>query len=493
MSLGLELLARDRAGHLPLGARDDVVTGLPDDGVVVRQDAQMVRRLTAHDVEVVDVGGVAGRLDGGHVLVGVLRLGEAPLRRAEPGHVLHGEHEHVAADVLVHGVGEALARGLCAAVAADEADLDGVTGVRCDRRAVLGVPHVVRVPVTLPALPLDGPRRAGPAAVDRVLGADVAQRPLADDRDLLLGAVRHRERVGDQVRRVDAQDRVGVIGVVGRLSERERERDVLLELLLDEVLVVREDKLARAVLRQPLVVGVDRGRDLAGGHLRREPEGAVLHLHVRIGVAVGGVELGGDVRVVARDGRVVVVAGERPIDDIVGRRGGHLVPDAVEQQLGRGVVVDEEVEVDAGEQCVERLRLRLAVGRRPAVGVAHRVGRGALVVVAPVGGEVAVEVDAVAERDLAVAVVVAQVLAPQPIPLGEGEVVPVDVLHREEPQLAGVDEVGDLLVGPVAVQHVMHEPAHHLGRDPLTRVLGAHVHDRGTAPVADPVGVPRHT
>ena len=67
---------------------------------------------------------------------------------------------------------------------------------------------------------------------------------------------------------------------------------------------------------------------------------------VRVGVAVGGVELGGDVRVVSIDRRILVRAGHRFVDHIVRRRRADLPANAVEQQLRCGVVVDEELEPD---------------------------------------------------------------------------------------------------------------------------------------------------
>jgi hypothetical protein len=207
---------------------------------------------------------------------------------------------------------------------------------------------------------------------------------------------------------------------------------------------------------------------------------------VGVGVAVRRVELGRDVRVVAGDRRVGVVTGHRLVDDVVGRRRGYLPAGAIEQQLGGRVVVDEELEADAAREAVEPLRLGLGVRAGAAVGLARRVGRGALVVVAPLVGEVAVQVDAVADRDLPVAVVVAQVLAPQPLPGLEGPVVAVGVRDRHEPQLARVHEPADRAIGVVAVEHVVHQPAVHLRRDPLARVLGGEVEHRRLAAVALP-------
>ena len=133
---------------------------------------------------------------------------------------------------------------------------------------------------------------------------------------------------------------------------------------------------------------------------------------------------------------------------------------------------------------VQRARLGLRPRAGAAEGLAARVVRRALVVVAPLRREVAVEVDAVARGDLPVAVVVAQVLAPQALAVLEREVVAVGVGDREEPELVLVDQPPDRRIGVVAVDEVVHEPADHLGRDPLARVLRAEVQDRGLAAVA---------
>ena len=95
-----------------------------------------------------------------------------------------------------------------------------------------------------------------------------------------------------------------------------------------------------------------------------KPERAEQLGHVGVGVPVGGVELGGDVRVVALDGRVLVVAGHGLVDDVVRGRCRDLPAGAVEQQLGGRVVVDEELEADPSDEGLERLRLRLGVRAR---------------------------------------------------------------------------------------------------------------------------------
>ena len=159
------------------------------------------------------------------------------------------------------------------------------------------------------------------------------------------------------------------------------------------------------------------------------------------------------------------------------------------------MVVDLEGEADAPQQAVHRPRLGLGRRAGAAVGLARRIRRGALVVVVPVRREVAVEVDAVAARDLPVAVDVAQVLAPQAVAGREGEVVAVGVGRDHEPQLGRVDDLGDAAAGlvrlAVLVEHVVQEPAGHLRRDPLARVLVGRVQDRGPASVADRARVAR--
>src|SRR5690606_21351727 len=118
-----------------------------------------------------------------------------------------------------------------------------------------------------------------------------------------------------------------------------------------------------------------------------------------------------------------------------------------------------------------------------------RVRRRTLVVVAPLVRVVAVEVHAVARGDLAVPVVVPQVLAPEALTLGAGEVVAVRVGDRHEPQVGAVHDPGDALVVPVAGQHVVEQAPDHLRRDPLTGVLGADVDSRGARPVTGGPGV----
>jgi hypothetical protein len=99
--------------------------------------------------------------------------------------------------------------------------------------------------------------------------------------------------------------------------------------------------------------------------------------------------------------------------------------------------------------------------------------------------EVAVRVDAVGDRDLVVAVVVAQVLAPQPLGI-ERVLVAVRVRHEHEPQLVVLQQAPDpvVVVAPL-VDVPEHQPPVDLGRDPLARMLGRAVEHGRPAPVAD--------
>ena len=124
----------------------------------------------------------------------------------------------------------------------------------------------------------------------------------------------------------------------------------------------------------------------------------------------------------------------------------------------------------------------------PVIGLVGRDARRALEVVVAVRREVAVRVDAVAARDLAVGVVVAQVLAPESVARGEGEVVAVGVGHRQEPQLRLLSRFGS--AGALVRHHVLTQQPQgvDLGRDPLTGVLGGGVEDRRFDPVGQDPG-----
>ncbi len=409
---------------------------------------------------------------------------------------LLGDDEDVRAGPLGHGVGEVLAGDVPApAGLSGEPHLDLVARPAVSHRG----PVLVEVEVVLPAVPLAAPpapevHAVRAAAVDAVLELLVAHGLAGDDGDLLAPAARvgRGEPVRGEVGGLQADRGGRPVGVGRGLGDGERERDVLGELLLDQLLVVGEVEARPAVAGVPLVVRVGVGRGLAGRHLGGEHRHAVDVGRVAVRLAVGGVELGGELRVVARDRRVAGGAGEGPVEDVVGGRRGHLPADSVEEEFGGRVVVDAVGEADALLEGVDGPGLRFGAGARAAVGLAGGVGGRALVVVAPLVGEVAVEVDAVAGGDGAVAVDVPQVLAPQTVVVvGEGVVVAVGVGGEDEPQFRGVDDLLDPLVRRVRVQVVVHQPPGHLRGDPLPCVLVGHVEDGRFRPVPRVPGLPR--
>lgn len=480
-------------GDLVLGILGQaVVTHLPHHGVEVAEHAEVVRHALGVDVE----GGVADAVgvEGGGVGVRVLgRRGAGRVRGVDARVVLVGDDQRAGVGVGCQDVGEALALDEPATgLEALEPHLDAVS--RCgpfDGAPELAVERVALVAVALAALPLGHGRAARRPTVDRVVHPPEELGAAGGDGHRLRVAVGHGEAVDDEVGHLAIDDRHRIVRVGGRLGGGEGEREVPLELGLDEPLVVGEVEDAAAVAGLPLVSGIDRARGLARRHLRRERQGVVGGVGVLGGLAVGGVQLGRDVGVVARHRRIRVVAGHGLVDGVVGGRCRHLPARAVQQQLGGRVVVDEELEADPVHEAVECGGLGLGPRRRAAVRLAARLRRRALVVVAPAGRVVAVEVDPVAGRDLAVAVVVGQVLAPQALTRLEGPVVAVGVGHRHEPQLGAVDHVGDRLVGAVAVDDVVGEAAHHLGCDPLAGVLGAGEERGRSVSVAHPGGVAR--
>jgi hypothetical protein len=104
---------------------------------------------------------------------------------------------------------------------------------------------------------------------------------------------------------------------------------------------------------------------------------------------------------------------------------------------------------------------------------------------------VAVGVDAVAQHDLAVAVVVPEVLPPQPLVV-ERVLVAVGVGDEDEPQLCGPQQpAGGSVAVVVGVDHVVEEAPVDLDADPLPGVLGGQVERRRAPAVADPAGVLR--
>ncbi len=308
--------------------------------------------------------------------------------------------------------------------------------------------------------------------------------------------------------------RLGVGGVRGRPGDVDCEGDVLFERRLQVGLGVLELELARPAASP----GV---REVHLGHPGQDPEAAVSMVD---GVAVGDVELGGDVGVIgerrprrsAGDRRLLVSARQRPVDRVVGGLGLDLERRRVEEQLGGRVVVDHQLEAHPPHQPVQGPGLGLGGRLGPAVGLRVEVRGGALLVVVPPGREVAVQIDSIGGGDLAIVVVVAQVLAPEPVSGRKREVVAVGVGDDDEPQLAAVDEPGQRprtqpphrsAVGPqraaaatVVVDEQMCQPPHHLRRDPLASMLGGEVDCRrlgsgsGSARVAGhPQGQDRHT
>ncbi len=181
----------------------------------------------------------------------------------------------------------------------------------------------------------------------------------------------------------------------------------------------------------------------------------------------------------------VQVAGEGEVDRVVRGRRRDLPALRVQQPLAVRVPVDLELEPDPVEQALHRLGLRLGHRSGAAVCVARRDRRRPLLVVLEVVREVAVGVDAVADRDLAVVVVVAQVLAPQPLDV-ERVLVAVGVGHEDEPQLRRLEQPLDLgIVSPPAVDVPVHQAPVDLVSDPLACVLGGAVQHRRAAPVRD--------
>ena len=87
------------AGTPPGLARDDVVAGVPEDGVVVAEHAEVVGRRAAVAVDVVDVERDAVGVKRVGVEVEVLRRGDARLRRRRAGVVLGREDQHAPAGV----------------------------------------------------------------------------------------------------------------------------------------------------------------------------------------------------------------------------------------------------------------------------------------------------------------------------------------------------------------------------------------------------------
>ena len=235
-----------------------------------------------------------------------------------------------------------------------------------------------------------------------------------------------------------------------RVGHVEREREVLLEHGVDLGLVVRRGE--RVAAR-----GLTHRR--AGVHLRRPADDAVVVVRVVDRVAVGLVEVRGVLRAVREHGLVAVGAGDGVEQRRVGRVVVGRVGDRGQQQLARGVPVDVGLERDATLEAVDGQVLGLRQRVRAAVGLRTEGVRGAFLVDAALGRVVAVRVDAVLVVAVdAVGVVVADGLAPEAVVVGgadavvardlrgaeaagEGEVVAVRVLDRQEPEFTRLDEL----------------------------------------------------
>ncbi len=276
----------------------------------------------------------------------------------------------------------------------------------------------------------------------------------------------------DDVLGRDPDRRVRVGRVLGGLGHGQGELEVVLEDLLDLGLVVRELEAVEAVVVLP------------GGELDRVRGDPGLGVRpVRV-LTVGDVQVGAHARVVALvddrvvDRRVVVGPGQGDEDLVVEALGAELPAPRVQDQVAVAVVGDREREVVAADEVLDCAGLRLRRRGRAAIGLVTRLRAGALVVESPVAVEVAVEVDAVVAGDLAVAVVVPQVLPPQAV-LVEGVLVAVRVDDRDHPDLTGVEQLGRPRVVAVPVEEPLDQPHRHLGRDPLPRVGGRVVQHLG--------------
>ena len=249
-----------------------------------------------------------------------------------------------------------------------------------------------------------------------------------------------------------------------RLGEAEVEGERLLELRLD----------------QPLVVGEHESRTRGSlAELRREGDRPRVDVGVVGRLAVGDVERVRRLpRVEARDRGVGIGASGGDVERIVGVERPDLPTLRIQKPFTERVQVRLEARLDAVDQPLHRLGLRLGGRAGTAVGLVRRIRRRSLVVVAPVLLEVAVRIDAVADRDLPVAVVVAQVLAPQPLVV-ERVLVAVGVRGDHEPQLRRLEQVLDLLVvRPPAVDVVVQQAPVDLEADPLARMLVRRIEDR---------------
>ena len=247
-------------------------------------------------------------------------------------------------------------------------------------------------------------------------------------------------------------------------------------LVLDERLVVGEDEPAAVAA----LVQLDRPRQRAG-----------LRVRVVVSRPVRDVEVGSDARVEAADRRIRVGAGQRHEERVVRRRRLNLPAVRIEDQRPVRVVRDQELELQPVEQRLVRLNLGLRGRRGAAIVVGRKLRARALVVVAPIHVVVPVRVDAVVVCDLSVAVVVAEVLPPQPFVI-ERVLVAVRVRDDQEPKLTRVDQVRDLGVLAVVVDELVEKPAIDLRGDPLPCMNRRHVQHVRTRAVGERLRVLRH-
>ena len=355
----------------------------------MRQHAERGGRGAAVGVDVVDVVGDAGGVERRLVVVLVERPGIGG--GADVGDharvVLCRHEQHGIARRALHRVGERIGRR----VAVPEPHLHAVAGLGAGDLPAELVVVGAGLAVALATGVLAQVAAVHATAVDLPEHPDVAERPLRVDLDGLRVAVRDRERAGHEVRRRVAEVRLGLVGPGCGLDEVQREVQVLLELGLHCRLVVLEHEAAG----RERVRAVDGAADAVSGtavELDREGLGAPVVVGVARDVAVGGVQLGRDVGVEPRDGGMVVVAGQRLHQRCVGGLGLDLPALRVEDELREGVVVDEEPRAQPPLQAARGLDLGLRGRPRAVVGLRRRDVRGALEVVVPLLGPVAVEV-----------------------------------------------------------------------------------------------------
>ena len=404
--------------------------------------------------------------------------------------VLGREDQHPLAGVGDDVVGE----GVALLATAVEPHLDAVAGVRAGDLAghhvvVVGVAGVV----TLTPVPLARARASHPASVDPVLDRDPADVAAGEHADLLRIAVGDAELEVEQRRlavlrvdvvrvqverlHVDADRRLRVLRITRRPRQAHVEGKQPLELRLNQRLVVREHE--------------SRSR-LAFAELGRIGDRADARLRVVGRLAVRHVQrVGGLPRIEARDGGVPVGAAERHVQRVVRVEGPDLPALRIEEPLAERVDVRVELRPDSVDESRQRPRLGLRGGGGTAIGLVRRIRGRPLVVVAPVLGVVAVGVHAVGGGYLAVAIVVAQVLAPQAL-MVVGVLVAVGVRRDDEPELRALEQPPDLpIIGAPAVDEVVQQATVHLDRDPLARVLVGRVQHRRPRPVALPAGTLR--